>query len=336
MRKIAIHKAGGYERLTLEEHSDPVAGSGEVLVEVEAIGVNFADCIVRMGLYESAKEYVGWPITPGFEVAGRNAATGEKVIAVTRFGGYASHLVIPSHQVFPLPNGWSYEQGACFPTVFLTAWYAYSHCAAVRTGQAVLIHSAAGGVGSALLQLARRDGVMAVGIVGAPHKVETALSLGAAAVVDRSSEKLWPAVEGYAPDGFHAVFESSGVATLKESYRHLRPTGRVVVFGHATMLPRGGGRGRPNWLALGWNFLRMPRFNPLFMTNDNKSVMAFNLSYLFDQAEVLERAMAELLDAVGRGEITPPEFKRYPLDRVADAHRDLESGSTTGKLALIP
>ena len=140
-------------------------------------------------------------------------------------------------------------------------------------------------------------------------------------------------MERHAPDGFHAVFESSGVATLKESYRHVRPTGRLVVFGHATMLQRGGGR--PNWLLLAWNLLRMPRFNPLSMTNDNKSVMAFNLSYLFDEVEVLERAMSELLDAAAAGSIQPPELTTYPLDRVADAHRALESGSTTGKLVLV-
>ena len=140
-------------KIEIVERPVPEPGPGEVRIDARAIGVNYADCVVRMGLYASAKKYVGWPITPGFEVAGRRADTGEQVIAVTRFGGYASRLVVPEHQVVALPEGWSPEQGAAFPTVFLTAWYALFHCAAVEEGMTILVHSAAGGVGGALLQL---------------------------------------------------------------------------------------------------------------------------------------------------------------------------------------
>lgn len=125
MRKVVIHKAGGYEQLTLETHADVAPGPGEVAIDVEAIGVNYADCVVRMGLYASAKKYVGWPITPGFEVAGTVAAVGdgatwkvgERVIGVTRFGGYATRLIVPTHQVFALPAKWSMADGAGFPGV---------------------------------------------------------------------------------------------------------------------------------------------------------------------------------------------------------------------------
>lgn len=334
MRKVVIHRPGSYDRLIVEEHSDPAPANGETLVDVEAIGVNYADCVVRMGLYESASEYVGWPITPGFEVAGSDAASGEEVLAVTRFGGYASRIAVPSHQVFPAPRGWTTVQAAGLPTVFLTAWYALVHCAATHEGQTVLVHSAAGGVGGALLQLARIHGARAIGIVGASHKVEVARALGAHDVVDRSEGDLWRAIAALAPGGFDAVFESTGVATLRRSYRCLRPTGRLVVFGHASMLPRG--RGKPSWPALAWRWLRLPRFNPLAMTNDNKSVMAFNLSYLFDERETLARAMQDVLGWAGEGKIRPLPVKTYPMDGVADAHRDLESGATVGKLVLIP
>ena len=124
MRKVVIHAPGSHEKLSLEEHPDPRPAKGEVLVDVEAIGVNYADCIVRMGLYESAKKYVGWPITPGFEVAGKVAALGEgamgpapgtPVLAVTRFGGYASRVSVPEHQVFPIPKGFSAATRRVFP-----------------------------------------------------------------------------------------------------------------------------------------------------------------------------------------------------------------------------
>src|SRR5947209_13114502 len=114
MRHVVVHRAGGYDRLVLESAPDPVPGPGEVVVDVDAIGVNYADCIVRMGLYESAKKYVGWPITPGFEVAGTvrevgpgvsDLAPGTQVLGVTRFSGYSTRLALPRHQVFPLPPG---------------------------------------------------------------------------------------------------------------------------------------------------------------------------------------------------------------------------------------
>ena len=123
MKRVGIRKPGGWQRLEIESAPDRVAGAGEVRVAVEAIGVNYADCIVRMGLYASAKEYVGWPITPGFEVAGRVDQVGEgltapkvgdRVIALTRFDGYATQVVVPAHQTIPIPDGWTMEQAAAF------------------------------------------------------------------------------------------------------------------------------------------------------------------------------------------------------------------------------
>ncbi len=333
MRHVVIHKPGGYERLRIEEAADPRAGPGEVAVEVEAIGVNYADCVVRMGLYTSAKHYVGWPITPGFEVAGRTA-DGDDVIAVTLFGGYASRVVVPADQVFPRPGGWTVEEAAGFPTVFLTAWYALIPCAAVEKGQTVLVHSAAGGVGGALLQLAKIAGARSVGVVGGAHKVEAARALGADAVIDKSSEDLWAAAERHAPEGYHAVFDANGIATLKASYAHVRPAGRLVVYGHHSMLPKG--KGRPNWPVLAWKALRVPRFNPLEMGDSNRSVMAFNLSYLFDEKPLLARAMGELLGWAAEGRLRPPTTTSYPLANVAEAHRALETGETVGKLVLVP
>ena len=148
------------------------------------------------------------------------------------------------------------------------------------------------------------------------------------------TEQLWPAARRHAPDGYHAVFDANGVSTLRQSYEHLRPTGRLVVYGHHSMLPRG--RGTPNRLALAWHWWRIPRFDPLRMTESNKSVMAFNLSYLFDEAPVFQRAMDELLGWVGEGRITPPPVTEFALDDVAEAHRALETGTTVGKLVLVP
>jgi len=343
MRKVVIHRAGGYERLKLETHPDPTPGPGEVLVATEAIGVNFAEVIIRMGLYASAKELVGWPITPGFEFAGRVASVGEgvtdlaagdEVMGVTRFGGYASHVVVPRRQLFQRPAGFTAEQAAGFPTVFLTAYFALFELAHPRPGSTLLVHSAAGGVGGALLQLGSIAKTRTIGVVGASHKVVAARELGAAEVIDKSSEPLWPAVRRLAPDGCDVVLDGNGATTLRQSYRHLAPGGKLVSYGFHSMFPRRGGR--PRWLRMGLDYLRIPRFHPLQLTNDNKSVMACNLSYLFHLEQPLVEGMGQLLGWVKDGRIRPPQTTSFPLDEVAQAHQALESAQTVGKLILVP
>jgi NADPH:quinone reductase-like Zn-dependent oxidoreductase len=333
MRRVLIPSAGGYDKLLLVDAPDPVAGEGEELVRVEAIGVNYADCIVRMGHYSSAKEYVGWPITPGFEVAG-TTTDGTRVIALTRFGGYASHVVVPKRQVFPLPRGFSMAEGAAFPAVSLTAYYALFELCRLRPGMSLLVHSAGGGVGSALVALGKIAGCRVVGVVGTTSKVEHVRALGADHVIDKSRGGLWREAERHAPRGYDVVLDANGVETLRASFEHLAPTGRLVVYGFATMMSRG--KDRPSWPKLAVDWLRTPRFDPLTMTNENKSVMAFNLSYLFDRPDILAESMEALTSWVEQGKLTAPRVQTFPLDRVADAHRALESGKTIGKLVLEP
>jgi NADPH:quinone reductase-like Zn-dependent oxidoreductase len=341
LRRVVIHRPGGYERLSIESGPDPQPGPGEVLVDVEAAGVNFADCITRMGLYASARELVGYPITPGFEVAGRVAAVGDgvvdlvpgqAVVGVTVFGGYASRIVLTRGNVFAMPEGWDPLHAAGFPTVYLTAWYALFELVHPRPGDRVLVHSGAGGVGSALVRLARLAGCRVVAVVGAAHKVDAAAAAGAEAVIDTSSRDLWQEARRHARDGYAAVFDANGVPTLAQSYRHLAPTGKLVVYGFHGMFARG--RGRPDWLRLAWGALRTPRFNPLRMTLQNRSVLAFNLSFLGDRQELLQEGMGKLLEWARQGRIEPLITTAYPLEEVAEAHRALESGRTVGKLVL--
>ena len=343
MRKVVIHRPGGYDRLCIEQHPDLSPGSGEVLVEVEAIGVNYADCVTRMGLYTSAKHYVGYPITPGFEAAGRVAAVGNdvadlepgtEVMVLTRFNGYATQVVVKREQVFPKPGALSVPQAAGFAAVFLTAWFALFELAHPRAGDRVLVHSAAGGVGGALVQLGHIAGCTVVGVVGAPHKVDAVRQMGAEAVIDKSRDDLWTAAERIAPEGYDVILDANGVATLGQSYRHLAPVGKLVVYGFHSMLPRKGGR--PNHLRLLWDYYRTPRFNPFSLTTRNRSVLGFNLSFLFDRTELLREAMEQLLHWVGDGSVKPLAIHTYPFEQVAQAHRDLESGQTVGKLVLVP
>ena len=341
MRKVIVHRPGGVERLVIEEAATPSPGAGEVCVRVSHAGVNFADLVVRMGLYKSARRYVGWPITPGFEFTGTVESvgsdvgsfhTGDRVVGITRFGGYASQLCLPAVQLLPLPDAVELAHGAGFPVAFLTAWYALYELCRLRPGHHVLVHSAAGGVGGALVQLAKRAGAHVVGVVGSAEKVAVAAACGADVVIDKSQTPLWTAVERAVPDGFHVVLDANGAETLRESYRHLRSTGRLVVYGFHSMLKRGSDRLDLLRAAIGW--LRTPRFDPMAMVDDNKAVLCFNLSYLFDELPLFHEAMRDLMAALASGALKVPRVTTVPFADVREAHRLLHSGTTVGKIVL--
>lgn len=340
MKKVVIEKAGSYDQLKIVEFPDPHPGKGEILIETHACGVNFADCCVRMGVYSSAREFVGWPITPGFEVTGivkelgegtSQFALGQRVVAITRFGGYATHLAVSEDLVLPLPDSLSFLEGAAIPAIFLTAYYALFELAHPHAHDRILVHSAAGGVGSALVQMGKVAGCSIVGVVGSSHKVES-LRRFEIDIIDKSRQNLWREAERLAPEGYDIVLDANGPETLRQSYEHLRSGGKLVVYGFHTFFSKG--RGMPNWLKMAWDYFKTPRFNPLYMTSANRSVLAFNLSYLFDRRELLKAALEKILGWMAEKRISPPSLTVYPFERVADAHRALESGQTIGKLVL--
>ncbi|MBX2802212.1 MAG: medium chain dehydrogenase/reductase family protein [Myxococcales bacterium] len=342
MTRVVIPSAGSYDKLTLQQEPRPAPGPGEVRIAVSAIGVNYADVIVRMGLYASAKELVGWPITPGFEVAGTIAEVGEgvddlpvgtRVCAVTQFGGYATEICVPRRQAFAIRDELTDVAAASVPAVFMTAWFALRELAHPRPGATLLVHSAAGGVGSSLVQVGKVMGCEVVGVVGGSHKVATAEQIGCDEVIDKSTEDLWSRAEALRPEGYDVILDANGVATLKQSYVHLRRAGKLVVYGFSTMM---GHNGRVNYLKLLSGVLRTPRFNPLDMVNASKSVLAFNLSYLFDRTDLMEEGMSEIMGWLADSRIVAPPATTYPLAEVAQAHRDIESGKTVGKLVLLP
>jgi synaptic vesicle membrane protein VAT-1 len=342
MRRIRIHAPGGYDALQLETLADPMPGVGEVLIDVVACGVNFADGIIRMGLYASAKQLHGYPITPGFEVSGRVAAVGagvddlapgDAVLALTLFGGYCDRIVLPADHVFRCPGRIDLLAAGGLPTVFLTAWFMVHRQLHPRRAECWLVHSAAGGVGSALIQLGVLAGCRVIAVVGRSDKRDHCLALGADAVIDKSTDLLWPTAERLAPQGYDAIFDANGVTTLRQSYLHLAPAGRLAIYGFHGMLPRDG---RLNWLTLAWHWLRTPRFNPLDMTQQNRSVLAANLSFLQSHSAELREGMLWLLERFADGRLRPLPVTTFALEQAADAQRALESGRTLGKLVLLP
>jgi NADPH:quinone reductase-like Zn-dependent oxidoreductase len=342
MKKIVIHSPGDYEKLKIETHPDLVPGADEVVVETRASGVNYADVCVRWGVYESAKRFVGWPITPGFEFAGTVKSigpgvtrfrAGDRVFGVTFFNAYASEVLAKEKHLFAVPEGFSFEEAAAFPSVFMTAYHPLFQLIRVPPRAKVLIHSAGGGVGSAAIQLCRAHGFESTGVVGSSHKVEYVRSLGANHVIDKSKEDWVTRALEIAPNGFDAVMDANGPATLRESYRVLRATGKLIAYGSHTMLPQSA-TGKMNYLKAAWGLLRMPKFDPLRLFTDNKSIIGFNLSFLFDRDDLVKDGMDTLMGLVREGRIQAPKVTAFPYQKVAEAHHLIESGRSTGKIVL--
>lgn len=342
MKKISIVGAGGYEKITIVECKIGELKDNSVHIEVSAFGVNFADVCIRWGLYESAKQYVGWPITPGFEWAGivKNVGkgvtrfkSGDEVFGVSLFNAYATDVIVPEHQVFLKPKNLSMSEAAGVPAVYLTAYYGLFQNIILKKDASVLIHSAAGGVGGALVQMAHLKGFKTVGVIGSSHKRDYVEKMGADKIIDKSRESWAEVARDFSPKGYDVVFDANGHSTLKKSFDLLAPMGKLVSYGFHSMLPKKGGK--LNWLKLVYTFLTTPRFNPINMTNQNKSLISFNLSFLFDEVEVLSQAMGDIISWLENGQIQPPKVKEYSFENVADAHRDIESGMSVGKLVIV-
>jgi len=343
MKKIVIHEAGGYDKLKIEEHEALSIKAGHIKVKVKYSGINYADICIRWGIYESAKEYVGWPITPGFEFSGvveevpenhEKFKVGDEVFGVTLFNAYADEVLVPEHQLFKKPGNLSFAQAACFPAVFLTAYHGLFQNFVFRKNSKVLIHSAAGGVGTALVQLAKWHDCEVTGVIGRATKKEHLESLGVDHIIIKSEQDLWAEAKKISPEGFDVVLDANGVETLKESFKSLRPTGKLVVYGFHTMLPKESNSGRLNFLKLVWNYLRTPRFSPIDLTSANKSVMAFNLSFLFEHKEILSEAMEVLLELVDEKKIVGHPVSEFSAQEIGEAHKHIESGLSIGKIAI--
>ncbi|WP_455212455.1 synaptic vesicle VAT-1 family membrane protein [Kaarinaea lacus] len=341
MKKITIRAAGSYDKLTFEEAPDLQPRDNEVVINVKAIGINFADICIRLGVYQSAKEYVGWPITPGFEVSGivksvgaavKKYSVGQKVIGFTRFNGYATQVCVIEDHVLPIPKGFTINEAAGFPAVFFTAYHAIFQNVVLRPKSLVLVHSAAGGVGTALTQLCKAAGFFVVGVIGSSHKREYLEKFGPDVIIDKSKQDLWIEAQKACPGGYHAIFDANGFSTLKDSYRHLRPTGKLIVYGSHSLFSQAGGK--INYLKAGFGLLKTPKFAPLDMISRNKGVVGFNLSFLFDQADLINDCIEGLDKHLENGTIKPIPVTQFDFEKVADAHRLIESGKSVGKIIL--
>ncbi|HSR69311.1 MAG TPA: zinc-binding dehydrogenase [Acidobacteriota bacterium] len=336
MRRVwKTSKAGSLSRLRLLEEEMKPLDSGSLRVRTRCCGLNFADLFALLGVYSATPEGA---FVPGLEFSGRveevgaeveGWSPGDRLYGVTRFGGYADRIDIEAGYCRPLPSGWSCAQGAAFPAQTLTAWYALRTLGEARAGQNVLVQSAAGGVGLQCLNICRNLNVRAIGCVGRPEKIPFLHKEGFEEVVVRRKETFQTDLRRILQDRpLHLALDAVGGWVQRQSYQLLAPTGRLVVFGAARFMPKGR---RMNWIKTAWRYLRRFKVDPLNMIADNKSVMAFNLIWLWDRLDLMS-ALLEQIESLG---LPPPHVgAQFPFEQARQALAHLQSGRSVGKVVL--
>lgn len=339
-RAVRIERHGPPE--VLVEREIPLAdpGPGEVHVRVLASGINFADLLMRAGLYDTVPPR---PYSPGFEVSGEVArvgaqvvgwSPGDRVVALLRHGGYARDVIVPAYHLFPHPESLTPAQAAAIPVVFLTAWMCLFECARARAGETALVLGAAGGVGSAAVQLAVRARMRVIGTAGTEEKRAFVRDeLGAEACFDSRSD--WePEVERWlGPRGVNIALDATGGQSTVACRRQLAPLGRLVFYGLSAALPTH----RRSWprAALAW--LRTARIHPLDLIQPCVGVFGVHLLHLQDREDVLPPAIREIHDGVEAGELRPVLDRTFPLTRegAVEAHRHIHERRNVGKVVLV-
>jgi NADPH:quinone reductase len=315
VRAIQIKEFGGPEVLQLVELPDPEPAAGFDVVDVTAAGVNYADTHATDNSYLQAQTL---PQVPGSEVVGRTR-DGRRVAALVGSGGYAEKALAPSALSFDVPDGVSDGHAVALLVQGLTAWHLLRTCARLQPGESVVVHAAAGGVGTLAVQLAKAWGAgRVIGVASSPDKRELATSLGADVTVDAGADDMNAALRE-ANDGHKVdvVLEMVGGPTFDGSLRALAPFGRLIVFGMASRVP-------PTPIA------------PAGLMVGSKCVMGFWLVDCMKDPRMLSEPMAELLAMTGNGTLRPVVGNSYPLQDARRAHEDMRARRTTGKVVLEP
>lgn len=330
MKIVRFHEYGGPEVLRVEEITLPVPGPGEVRVRAEAAGVGAPDILVRTGT-----DVKTWPLpmTPGNDMAGVVDAVGK---GVTRFregdrvyvasrelplrgGNYTEARVVPAEAPFALPDSVAAEQVVALGN-YHVAWMLLNHAAQLRPGDTVLVHAAAGGIGSSLVQLARQKKLTVFGIAGGPDKTRYVAEMGADAAIDRQKETVVDRVsELTGGAGVDCIFDSVAGLEFSRNFDMLAVAGTLVQFGFLA------GQPDPNiHTPMARDFTR------------NLTFRIFSIHYFDDKPDIRRPAMERMIDMLAAGEIVPRIHARLKLDAAAEAHRMLESGTVIGKLVLQP
>lgn len=328
MRAVVITKHGDLSVLQVQDRPSPPMQPGHVRIRVRAAGINFADTMARVGLYPDAPKP---PCVVGYEVAGEvlegdGLPAGTRVIAGTRFGGYAEEVVVPAANVIPLPDGLSFEQGAAIPVNYATAYAGLLRYGSLQAGERVLLHAAAGGVGIAATQLAKDAGAEVWG-TASPGKHDAIRGFG----VDHALDYTRDGWDRGLP-GFDLIMDAIGGPSFRRSYDLLNPGGRLVAFGASSVMD---GEKR-NLVAAAKSALRMPRFNLIKQMTESKAVIGLNVLTLWDHAGSLQPWIEPIGQLLERGVVQPVVSDVVPFDRAGEAHGIIAARRNVGKVVLVP
>lgn len=339
MKAIWIAKHGGPDVLEVRETPDPEPGPGEVRIQVKAAGLNFAEVSARQGIYPAAPKP---PCVVGYEGAGvvdalgadvRDVAEGSRVMFIRRFGAHSSAACVPPHQLVRIPDELGFEEAAAMPVNYLTAIQMLFRVRRIQPGDRVLIHAAAGGVGTAALQLCRSVGDVTTFGTASASKHDHLRQQGCDHPIDYRSADYAAAVrEITGGEGLDLVCDALGGSDWKKGYALLRPGGMLVCFG----LANAAKPGRRSLARVISQVLRIPWFHPLTLMGDNRAVAGVDLGSLWDQREAIRRGLQEIVDLWTAGKVRPHIDEVFPFHRAADAFSHLEHGHNVGKVVLVP
>lgn len=313
MKAIQITAFGGPESMHLVDLAEPVPGPGQELIEVSSIGINYADTHQTENSYLSPQKL---PLIPGIEVVG--IANGRRVLAPVDGGGYAQKARAHSAAMIEIPNGVSDEQALCMLVQGSTAWHILKTVGHLQKGESVVIHAAAGGVGTIAIQLAKMWGAKVIAVASSKSKRALAKSLGADVVIDAEQEKLKAAIlEANGGKPVNLVLEMVGGKTFDVSLDVLAPFGRLVTFGMAS-------RTAP------------APIHPGVLMGGSKTVTGFWLAHCFGKKELLNDVITELFSLVIEGKLKPVIGATFGLSQATVAHQAMLARETTGKITLNP
>jgi len=329
-----INKAGSINKIKLmyEELAEP--NENEVTVEVKAIGLNFADLFAIQGLYSATPkgsfvpglEYSGIIINRGRNVT--NYSIGDKIMGAIRFGAYTTHLNIESKYILKLPEGWSFEEGAAFIVQPLTAYYSLVELGNIKNNYTVLIHSAAGGVGIYANRIAKKFNAFTIGTIGSESKKKFLIKERYDEVIVRQKNFGEQLKLALGDKKLNIVLESIGGKVFEDSFDMLSPSGRIIIYGGAHFMSKSS---KPNYIKVLYKYLTRPKVDPLSLSNTNKSVMGFNLIYLWDRPDELRKMALEILSM----NLERPFIgKIFPFNNLIDALKYFQTGKSIGKVVV--
>ena len=337
MRAVFVTRKGGPAVLEIREVAAVAPGPGQVRVRVKAIGLNFADVLARLGVYTGTPRA---PFVPGLEFSGiidevgqgiASSRTGERVMAVTKFGSHAELVAVDALRAVRMPDSMSFEEGAAFPVNYLSAHCGIVHLGRLQPGERLLVHAAAGGVGIATVQLARHIGAELFCTAGSDTKIGFLRGLGVAHAINYSREDFAAAVRrltgGY---GVDVVMDAVAGRFFRPGWNLLAPMGRYVIFGMASV----SGKGGLNYLRAARHLLALPRILPLSLVASNRTLAGFHLGTLDASHAYFRTAMSAILDLHARGVLRPFVGATFPFERIREAHAHLQSRGSIGKVVV--